>query len=224
MITIVRCGKWRFSSGLRAMALMGAALLGGCALAAVGTEPAPDLYVLTAVTPEVPAGVADTAWQILIEEPYAPAEINTNRIVYRPDVNQLSYYADARWTDRAPQIVQRLMVETLENTGKFLSVGRRSGGLRSDFALTSDLRMFEAEPGNGLAAPKIRVKISTKLVRQRGNQIVASRVFDAEAVAQSGQMPAVVRAFDAALHQVLGEMAVWTLTEVHRVAGNGVGG
>lgn len=203
------------------MALIGAFWLGGCALASVGTEPAPDLYVLTATTPDMPSGVGDTAWQILIEEPYAPAAINTNRIVYRPNVNQLSYYAAARWTDRAPQIVQRLMVETLENTGKFLSVGRRSAGLRSDFALATDLRMFEAEPGEGLTVPRVRVKMSSKLVRQRGNQIVASRVFEADVVAQSGRMPAVVRAFDEALHQVLGEVSVWTLTEVHRVAGNG---
>jgi len=208
-------GEGMKTLGSKMVATSLAVALSGCALASVGTEPAPDLYVLTAPSPVMSEAAPATDLQLLVEKPFAPAAIDTNRIAIRPTPNEIRYYAGARWTDRAPQMVQQLIVEALENTGKFLAVGRRSAGLRSDYALTGDLRSFGAEPSNGLsAAPVVRVEFNARLIRRQNNLIMASKVFSAEVPAASGDVGSVVKAFDAAVHEVLGDLSVWTLEQV----------
>ena len=55
-----------------------------------------------------------------------------------------------------------MLIESFENSGKIVAVGRESAGLRSDFVLRTELREFQAEyfePG----PPKMRVRRSAKL-------------------------------------------------------------
>ena len=56
-----------------------------------------------------------------------------------------------------------------------------------------------------------RVRMGLKLVRLPEKQIVAQRTVSAEAPAQQNSVSAVVEAFNAALHQAIGEAVVWTL-------------
>src|SRR5262249_29492519 len=56
----------------------------------------------------------------------------------------LEYYAKAAWTDNAPGMIQSLLVESFERTGKIIAVGPESAGLRPDFTLKTDLREFQA--------------------------------------------------------------------------------
>ena len=62
---------------------------------------------------------------------------------------QIEYYARAQWSDRAPQMVQTLMIESFENSQRIIAVGRDVVGLRADFILKSELREFQAEYFNG---------------------------------------------------------------------------
>ena len=58
-----------------------------------------------------------------------------------------------------------LLVESFENTGKIVAVGRQAIGLRSDFNLKSELREFQAEYFGGAKIPTVRVRINTKLIK-----------------------------------------------------------
>ncbi len=191
--------------------------LGACALANVASEPAPSLYVLTAATPQVPAGAVAAMAQVVVEEFSAPAAVDTTRIVFQPSPNEIKYYAGARWSDRAPRMIAALTVETLHNTGHFPSAIGAGSGARMDLALVGDIRQFAAArvatQGLGQAATEARVTLYVRLLRASDRSIVASREFAATAPSASGKMTDIVAAYDAALGQVLAEIALWTLEE-----------
>lgn len=191
--------------------LLAALLLGGCALASVGQGPPPEIYVLTAPEPALPGAVANV--QILVEQPDTPAEIDSNRIVFQPTPNEIRYFAEAQWADRAPDMVQRLIVETLDSTDKFLSVSRASVGRHYDYALAGELRAFAAMPGEG-GGDVVRVALHVKLIDHRSRSIVAARAFEATSQARAARTVEVVRAFDAALSDVLRALSSWTLQAV----------
>jgi cholesterol transport system auxiliary component len=151
-------------------------------------------------------------WQLVVELPVATSGLATPNIALMRNPIQLQYYADARWAERAPQMVQTLIVESFENSEKIVAVGRQAIGLRSDFNLKSDLREFQAEYREGSTAPTAHVRINVKLIKQPRRQIIASQAFEASVEATSGRMGDIVRAFDEALGKVLRGIVEWTLT------------
>src|SRR5262249_36759285 len=122
----------------------------------------------------------------------------------------VDYFAGAAWTERAPSLVQSLLVESFENTGKIAAIDRESLALRADFVLGLDLRDFTAIYA-GAAVPTVRVRIGFKLVKLPEKQIVGLHTASADAAATQNSVPAVVEAFNTALHQVIGDAVAWTL-------------
>lgn len=154
-------------------------------------------------TPEV-------AWQLVVEEPFAASAVNTNRIAARTAASEFVYYRGVRWSDNAPRLVQSLLVESFEKSGKITAVGRQSIGLRSDYELKSDLREFQVQLTGG--APEVLVRMNFKLVRQPSAEIVAFMTTESRAIAANDAMTAIIRAFEAALAAVMTDAVKWTLT------------
>ncbi len=150
-------------------------------------------------------------WQLVVEEPYAAGGLDTHRIAIMPNPYEVKYYAEARWAERAPRMVQTLLIESFENTGKITAVGRQSVGLRSDFNLKSELREFQAELSGNDPVPTIRVSINAKLIIQPRQEIIASANFEEKRPAAGPNVLDVVAAFDDALGRVLRETVQWAL-------------
>lgn len=174
------------------------------------TGPAPDLYTLTPKS-TFDAALPRADWQLVVEEPVAAGGLNTTRIALRSRPIELKYFAGAQWTERAPRMVQTLLVESFENSGKIVSVGRQAIGLRSDFNLKGELREFQAEYAAAGAAPIVRVRLNAKIVKQPRRVITASENFEATAQANSTAMIDVIDAFDVALGKVLRHIVEWSL-------------
>ena len=115
------------------------------------------------------------------------------------------------------------MIESFENSGRIVSVGREQIGLRSDFLLKSDLREFQAEydeaiPADATAleanysAPWARVRINLKLVKMPQREIVATETFERRIRAEANTMTDIIAAFDDALGKALKSAVAWTLT------------
>jgi len=192
-----------------AAALTAGALLAGC-VDVPGTGPAPDLYNLTPKS-TFPPNLPRITSQLVVEEPLASGGLDTARIALSPSLTELKYFAKARWVERSPKMIQTLLVESFENTGKIVAVSRQAIGLRSDFNLKSELREFQAEYLNGRKVPQIRVRLNVKIVKQPRLAIIASRNFERLVPAQSDSMPAIVEAFDLALGKVLRQTVEWSL-------------
>lgn len=185
-------------------------LLTGCSLLEI-SGPAPDLYNLTpksTFSPDLPS----VNWQLIIEEPIAAGGLDTSRVALRPRSTELKYLADARWTERAPKMIQTLLVESFENTGKIVAVGRQSIGLRSDYNLKTELREFQAETDETTRVTKVRVRINVKIVQQPKRIIIGSKSFEhIEVVQNSGGIKDIVSAFDEATGRVFKHIVEWTL-------------
>jgi cholesterol transport system auxiliary component len=182
-----------------------------CGLPGSDREP-PRLFVLSPKSTFAP-DLPKVDWQLTVDTPIAEAGLNSAKIALKHNALSLEYYARAAWTDTAPLMVQTLIVESFENTGRIVAVGRQSIVLRGDYLLVTELREFQAEY-EGKAAPKVRVRLNAKLVRMPQRVIVANHTSESVIAATDGSLEAVVHAFDEALGKVLKRIVEWTLTAV----------
>jgi cholesterol transport system auxiliary component len=212
----------RLRAGITAALLACAPLLSGCSVPLPGSGERAQLYVLTPKS-TYPEDLVHVNWQLLVEKTTSPAALDTPRIAVAYSPIEIDYFARANWTDRAPEMVQRLIVESFENSGRIVAVGSDAIGLRSNLLLKTELREFQAEYDGktigvgGGEPPEIRVRMSAKLVRMPQRVIVASMNFENIVKAEKNSMEAIVTAFDDALGKTIKYIVVWTLTEGQKI-------
>ncbi|MEQ9489360.1 MAG: ABC-type transport auxiliary lipoprotein family protein [Alphaproteobacteria bacterium] len=192
--------------------------LGGCSVELPGSGEAPRLFVLSPKS-SFADDLPKVSWQLLIDTPITAAGLSSQRIALNRNRLEMEYFANAGWTDSLPNLVQRLMIESFENSGKIISVGRQAIGLRANFIVNTDLREFQAEydPATPEAPPKAHVKINAKLIKMPERRIVASRTFEHSIVAKSGKMEDIIKAFDDSLGKALKRIVGWTLRNGDRI-------
>lgn len=194
----------------RAAGLAGlAGLTAACSQLPLG-KPPPQMYTLTPKS-TYPADLREVPWQLAIERPSAPAGLSSARIAVARQPLTLDYYSGVAWVDDAPNMVQRLLIESFENSEKIIGVGRDGVSFRSDFSLRVELREFQAEYFDGAESPTINVRVNVKMVQMPQRTIVASQGFETKRRAPSNRMSDIVQTFDTALGLVLRDVVVWTL-------------
>jgi cholesterol transport system auxiliary component len=178
-----------------------------------GAGKAPQLYVLTRKT-TFPPDLPRVTPQLLVDVPFAPAQIDTTRIALSRSPTTLDYFADAAWGDRAPAMVQALFIESFEATGKIVGVSRDEAGLRADYVLMPELRRFEAiYPSTGAVdpPPTVFVQLLVRLVRMPDRIIIGETVAERRETAARNVMEVIVVAYDDALGGVMKDIVTWTL-------------
>ncbi len=184
------------------------ALLPGCGnLLAPSGEPA-KLYMLHAPA-QVTTNAPRAQWQLLIAAPDAPLDLNNSRIAVAPTPDRIDYYANVSWSDRPPALLQELLLQSFDRSGRIGAVQRQSGGLKADFILTCDIQDFQVESS---PEPVAHIGVMARLVRTRDRTIVASRKFESSSPA-GGNFDGAIAAFDAGLQTVLPQMIDWTLSQ-----------
>ncbi len=194
-----------------ALSLALLAPLAGCGLPGADRDP-PRIFVLSPKS-TFSADLPKVEWQLVVDVPVAEAGINNSKIALRHNPLQLEYFARANWTDTAPVMVQTRLVESFENTGKIVSVGRQSIALRGDYVLVSELRAFQAEY-DGAGPPKAHVRLIAKLVRMPQRQIVATFNTEYFEPAAGDRLEAIVEAFDEASGKCFKRIVEWAMTAV----------
>lgn len=194
---------------LAAITLLG---LSGCSLLPVPEDP-PALYTLSPKT-TFDENLPKVSKQLLVETPIAAEGLNSHRIALSKHLLSIDYFANARWTERAPLMVQTLLVESFENTNKIVSVAREGTDLRADYALKTELREFQAEYSADGAEPTVEVRVIAKLVKLPERSIIASDAFGATIKAEDTSMDAIIVAFDDALGKVLKRVVSWTMPAI----------
>lgn len=200
---------------LRVLTLLCAlSLTAGCSVLKIPGPP-PDLYNLTPKS-TFSDNLPEIYKQLTIEEPVASGGLDNNRIALRPHSTKLQFFAGARWTERAPKMVQTLLIESFENSNKIVAVGRQSIGLRSDFTIKTELREFQAEHDIEDKTFTVLVRINAKLVQQPQRVIVGSQSFQhAVEIKDDSGMDAIVIAFDQATGRVIKKLVEWTLLKMN---------
>lgn len=174
--------------------------------------PAPNLYTLSPAA-RFADGLPKVSWQLLIEEPGAVGGLESNRIAVQPTPNEVKYFGDVRWVERAPRMIQGLLVESFERSKAVAAVDRYAVGVRADYILKSEIRDFQAELFENSKLPTVRVRLVAKLVRAGRQDILWTREFETRLTAKASTAPDVVAAFDEALGQAMAEIVAVAVRE-----------
>jgi cholesterol transport system auxiliary component len=171
----------------------------GCALA--GSKP-PATYDLVA-----PRSFSTTPrpapWQLVVYEPTAVHALETDRLMVRPQADQVSYYKGVAWSDRLPRLVQARIIETFQNSGAVKAVSSGTG----QYALVTDLRAFQIDVTSGKAYAEI--EIFAKLVNTGSGKVVATKGFSARVPATTDSPGDAIAALNQAFTEVLQDTMTW---------------
>lgn len=201
---------------LAGLALVPAAT--GCTNLIPGSGTPSQIYVLMRKT-TFPPDLPSVSRQLLVDTPVAPAEIDTTRVALTRSPTTIDYFANAVWSDRAPAMVQSLLIESFEQTGKIVSVARDSAVLRADYILMPELRRFEARYENGDAPPTVLVRLLVRLIKMPERAIIGDEIAEGREPAARNSMDAIIEAYNEALGSVMKRLVTWTLRRMAQDAG-----
>lgn len=182
----------------------------------IASRPPPKLFELTPKS-TFPPDLPQARSTVRVEAVTATAGLNTTRIALRPSPTELDYYAGVLWIDVVPVMVQNLLIESLENSGRVDALGPSAAGVPAAYALLAHVREFQAEYPQGGGLPSVRVRMQARLVTLPRRESVDAAGAEADMPAASGSIDAVVTAFDDALGSVLRDIVSWTARTLHRI-------
>lgn len=182
--------------------------LAGCL--SVGDSPNITVYS-PQVRPLVAADAPNVPWSLVVMAPQSSDALDSVRIAVRPQPGTLQVYRGAAFSDPVPDMLQRLLVEGFEDSGRIGAVGRQASGVRGDFALYLDIRHFEAVYADRSQPPAVVLEVHAKLMGNPSSRVLASRTFRIERAAAGEEVPELMPAFESALGEMVGEVVGWTL-------------
>jgi cholesterol transport system auxiliary component len=181
----------------------------GCSSLLGGGGPPATLYTLTALA-NFPAGPR-LKLQVLFDNPTASDALNTTRIALRRNVLTMDYFADAAWTDSVPSMVQSLLVESLQGSGRVTTASRDTLAIRGDVEVRIDIRHFEADYQTGQELPTVRIELGLILVRIEDRSILATNTVTAAGRPAKNDVNTIVVAFNQTLQAAMRDTLTWLL-------------
>src|ERR1700685_483802 len=175
----------------------------------------PTIYVLSAgpTPPAAPSG--DSAPQLAIPldlailKPRLPTGLATDRIaVLYPD-RHLDYFADARWSGPAGDVLQGLAVqEFLHSRRHWRTVSGDASVFASAYWLEIEVTDFQAEYTSASPAPTAHVHFLARIGGSGDRRLLGRFEADARQAATENRLTAIVDAYAHAAQAALAEIAV----------------
>ena len=167
------------------------------------------IYELTAL--ESPPVSSATTAQILVPEPRALQALTTTKIAVKPTEMTLAYYPQVAYQDEAPKVMQRILLDTFENTGRVHAVGLPGQSLLINYQVVTELRAFQVE---AYGANRARVTLAVKLLNDSNGKVVKTRVFDTSVPIGGDSVEVAAAGMNAAARQAALDIVAWTLAEL----------
>ncbi len=159
--------------------------------------------------PAVEADWPEVDWAVLVQRPVADQMRDSDRVLVRVSRSRLQPWPEAAWLDSMPDMVHGLLIQTLEDSGRFAGVGR-AGGMRSRFGLASEIRSFEVvDDGSGSLQVELRVRVN--LVHQPTGRVMAADSFAQIQSVADRSLDTVVLAFEEAMVALFVDVTGWVL-------------
>ncbi|MGD0190576.1 MAG: ABC-type transport auxiliary lipoprotein family protein [Rhizomicrobium sp.] len=183
-------------------------LLAGCGGGLISPSQAPlQIYVLNPAVRRLDG--PQISWQLAVGRPEVTESLQSERIALLRG-NTLDYFANAEWSDPTARLLQTLLVEAFETSGRISGVAAESAGVRADYSLETEVRNFEAHYVDENGAPDVVVAIVAKLLDQKGN-VLGTLESRHDARATQNTVSTVVTAFERATGDAVEEIAAWAL-------------
>jgi len=178
----------------------------------IGPPEAPQIYVLRPAAGDIQG--PRVSWALGVDRPDAANDVDTDRIAISRSANTQDYYANASWPDKLPSVVQDLLVQAFEKSGRIDQVATDAAGVHTDYILQTDIRTFEAHYALPDGPPTGVVAIEARLISRNDHSIVARTLVEEQALATQNSVDAAVDAFDRALGNATTRLVNWTLGAV----------
>jgi cholesterol transport system auxiliary component len=208
-MTAAMAGVRRVSRRRIFVGLVAGSLAPAVTACGLGGGPPPRQFTLTPV-PNFPRALAPVKWSLVVDEPTAAHQLDTSRITLMNGQFRVDHYAEVEWTDTAPAMVQLLLIQSFQNTGRLPVVAPSRQTLATDFLLLSNLRKFQVEK-DASGTPQATVVLEATLLRMPRRTPVATARFEKTTPVSSDSTEAVTAAFDASLGDVMRRVVDWTL-------------
>lgn len=173
--------------------------------------PVPMNYVIASAPPGSLTGVPTSKADISIGRPDFAPGLDTDRIAVLRG-RHLDYYRGARWGGRSVEVVQSMLVSSINDQGLFRSVTAEQARVATDYMLDIEVRHFESDYAND--TPEAHVMIIGRLIRIFDRKLVTTVSSDARVAATAERMAAIMQALEAASQKVALDLARQTAVAV----------
>jgi cholesterol transport system auxiliary component len=190
----------------RLILLAACGLLTACSTSSLfdSDTPVPTSYVLGAAPAGRDASEA-LAVDVSVSRPDMAAGLDSDRIAVLGG-RKLDYYRGVKWGARTTEMVQALVVDSLEDQRWFRSVTPEQARVAGDYVLDLQVRAFQAELTQGPKRPSVHVAFVGRLIRVVDRALVATVTADARVDAKEDRMSLVAAAFEEASHRAILEL------------------
>jgi cholesterol transport system auxiliary component len=172
--------------------------------------PVPSSYVIAPAPAGALTGIATTPVDVSIGRPDFAPGLDTDRIAVLKG-RELDYFRRVRWGGRSVEVVQSMLVATMNDQQLFRSVTAEQSRIANDYTLDVEVRNFEAEYRDG-SIPEVHVNIIGRLIRVADRKLIATVSSETRARATEDRMGAVAAAFESATQKVALDLAKQTAT------------
>jgi cholesterol transport system auxiliary component len=186
-----------------------ASLIAGCSTGSLldSELPVPTNYIIAPLPPAAgPTRSAASQVDIAIGRPDVAPGLDTSRIAVLRG-RQLDYFRSVQWGGNTLEVVQALLVSSLQDQQLFRSVTSEQARVAGAYMLDSEVRDFQAEYAGSTEAPTIRVTIVGRLIRIADRALVDTVPATATRVATDNRMTEIAAAFEAAAQEVAQKIA-----------------
>ncbi|WP_338453571.1 ABC-type transport auxiliary lipoprotein family protein [Candidatus Bealeia paramacronuclearis] len=188
--------------------LLSVFFLSGCSI--FPTSEPKTQYTLSAPSPELKT---DHVFEsgLLIKTPSADASLNTAEIAVSPEQGTRTYIEGALWTDRAPSMLQNLLIQGFENSNLFPNVGGPGSGIMANLILQSQLRDFSVHYEKGL--PVAQIDLFVKVLSLKKRQVLVSHHFTKSVPIRQNNQISIRDGFQKAVDQMVLEIIQWMVVQ-----------
>ncbi|MDR2800895.1 MAG: ABC-type transport auxiliary lipoprotein family protein [Desulfovibrio sp.] len=147
--------------------------------------------------------------QLIVARPSAGNEISGDAIAMSLDNREVRYLSGALWTADVPFLVQRFVLEALEESNILRGVGDESIGIAADLRLLIDIREFGLRRETGESLPVGVFSARFRLLDARNGKISGALNVRETAQASDNDAMALALACETALGRGLARTMQW---------------
>jgi len=176
-------------------------LLSGC-FSGLNSKAAPEQRYLLRAEIAKPSAAAQPAGTVQVLRPIASPGLVGSRIAVMRSGARLDYYANARWAEETPALLQSQIIDALRRGGRFTTVESDTEPFAAQYLLSVDIANFQAQytdPG----PPTVFVALNCTLGRRTDRSVIVSFAAQGTARASADHLEAVVAAFATASSQAM---------------------
>jgi cholesterol transport system auxiliary component len=184
-------------------------LLAGCAIAPA--EPPRTNALLDQVPADVPHRPR-SARALIVFPPEARAALDTQQMAYTQAPHQLAYFARNQWAETPPQMLQPLLVRTMEATGAFTAVVAPPHATGAAMGLRTE--MVELVQDFATQPPVLRLALRVRVEDEETGRVLGTREIAVQESMREATPAAGVQAANDAMAKALRELAAFVLAQL----------